>query len=371
MNVGCDQTVDWSYPFHVGIDQVIVARDLVLAADAAERPLTDLLGDVLEALHGVATFSVAALLLTDTDSMLPFGGLVEGLDPSQCTPFWDNELLDPDFAKFTSLARSAEPVATLSHLTDGDLARSPRYRKLYEPAGGGDEIRVAFTTGASCWAVAALVRSAERGPFPATESHAVLELVPVAARAIRSAVMRRDRATAAQAPTMLVIDGDASLVSATPGAADVLAEFAIHGVDIDVPTVVRAAAQRAKNLKNATGISMRARGSSGRWFRLHAAPLGDHQVAVVVEPAGPADLVSIVIESYGLTQRESEVVPLLARGLSTKEIASEMCISPHTVNDHIKVIFSKCGVTRRGELVAALFADHILEHHHAATAIVG
>jgi DNA-binding NarL/FixJ family response regulator len=112
---------------------------------------------------------------------------------------------------------------------------------------------------------------------------------------------------------------------------------------------------------------MRARGSSGRWFRLHAAPLGDHQVAVVVEPAGPGDLVSIVLESYGLTQRESEVVPLLARGLSTKEIAAEMCISRHTVNDHIKTIFSKCSVTSRGELVARLFADHILEHHHAAT----
>jgi DNA-binding CsgD family transcriptional regulator len=180
--------------------------------------------------------------------------------------------------------------------------------------------------------------------------------------------MRRDRATAAQAPTMLVIDRDASLVSATPGAADVLAEFATHGVDIDVPMVVMAAARRAENLKNATGISMRARGGSGRWFRLHAAPLGDHHVAVVVEPAGPADLVSIVLESYGLTQRESEVVPLLARGLSTKEIATEMCISRHTVNDHIKAIFSKCGVTSRGELVARLFADHILEHHHAATA---
>jgi hypothetical protein len=133
----------------VGIDHAIAARDRVLAADADERPLTELLCDVLEALHGLATFSIGALLLTDTDSMLPFGGVVEGLDPSQCAPFWDNELLDPDFAKFSALARSAEPVATLSQLTDGDLARSPRYRKLYEPAGGGDEIRVAFTTGTS------------------------------------------------------------------------------------------------------------------------------------------------------------------------------------------------------------------------------
>ena len=88
--------------YGVGIDQVIAARDRVLAADAAERPLAELLSDVLEALHGLATFSVAALLLTDTDSMLPFGGVVEGLDPSQCTPFWDNELLDPDFAMFSS-----------------------------------------------------------------------------------------------------------------------------------------------------------------------------------------------------------------------------------------------------------------------------
>lgn len=351
----------------VAIDHVIAARDQVLAADAAERPVDDLLSDVLDALHGVATFSIAALLLTDTDSMLPFGGVVEGLEPAQCTPFWDNELLDPDFAKFSALARSAEPVATLSQLTDGDLARSPRYRNLYEPAGGGDEIRVAFVTGASCWAVAALVRRAEAGPFPAAESQAVLDLVPVTARAIRSAVMRRDRATATPAPTMLVIDSDASLVSATPGADDVLAELATHGLDVDVPTVVVAAARRAENLKNATGISMRARGSSGRWFRLHAAPLGEHQVAVVVEPAGPADLVAIVLESYDLTQRESEVVPLLARGLSNKEIAAEMCISPHTVNDHIKTIFAKCDVTSRGELVARLFADHILEHHHAAT----
>jgi DNA-binding CsgD family transcriptional regulator len=349
------------------MDQVIAAHDRVLAAAAAERPLPELLSDVLDTLHGVATFSVAALLLTDTNSMLPFGGIVEGLDPSQCTPFWDNELLDPDFAKFASLARSSEPVATLSQLTDGDLARSPRYRKLYEPAGGGDEIRAAFTTGTSCWAVAALVRGAELGPFPVEESQAVLELVPVAAQAIRSAVMRRDSATAEAAPTMLVVDSDASLVATTPGAADVLAELATQGVDIDVPTVVLAAARRARNLKNATGISMRARGSSGRWFRLHAAPLGDHQVAVVVEPAGPSDLVPIVLESYGLTQRESEVVPLLARGLSTKEIAAEMYISRHTVNDHIKTIFSKCSVTSRGELVAKLFANHILEHHHAAT----
>jgi DNA-binding CsgD family transcriptional regulator len=42
-----------------------------------------------------------------------------------------------------------------------------------------------------------------------------------------------------------------------------------------------------------------------------------------------------------------------------QEIAAEMCISTHTVNDHIKVIFAKVGVTGRGELVAHLFADYV------------
>ncbi len=60
------------------------------------------------------------------------------------------------------------------------------------------------------------------------------------------------------------------------------------------------------------------------------------------------------------------MVFLLARGLSTKEIAAEMCLSAHTVNDHIKVIFTKVGVSSRGELVARLFSDHLYSSYTAA-----
>lgn len=86
----------------------------------------------------------------------------------------------------------------------------------------------------------------------------------------------------------------------------------------------------------------------------------------VIEPARATDLVPILLESYGLTERGTEVVLLLARGLATKEIAAELCISIHTVNDHIKVIFTKVGVSSRGELVARLFSDHVLETYHGA-----
>ena len=85
----------------------------------------------------------------------------------------------------------------------------------------------------------------------------------------------------------------------------------------------------------------------------------------------PVDLVPILLEYFGMTEREAEVVFLVARGLSTKEIAAELCLSTHTVNDHLKVIFSKAGVSSRGELVARLFADYVMEPYHSAVRYLG
>jgi DNA-binding NarL/FixJ family response regulator len=100
-------------------------------------------------------------------------------------------------------------------------------------------------------------------------------------------------------------------------------------------------------------------------MNVHASPLGDDgRVAVMIEPARRSDLLPILLESYDLTGRESEFVLLVSRGLSTKEIAAELCISTHTVGDHIKVIFSKVGVSSRGELVAKLFSEHIAQPFH-------
>ncbi len=50
----------------------------------------------------------------------------------------------------------------------------------------------------------------------------------------------------------------------------------------------------------------------------------------------------------------------MARGLTNPEIASELVISPHTVQDHIKSLFEKVGVGSRQELVARAFLDEYL-----------
>lgn len=49
----------------------------------------------------------------------------------------------------------------------------------------------------------------------------------------------------------------------------------------------------------------------------------------------------------GLTAREVEVLRLLAAGLTNKQIAAQLVISPRTVNIHVQAIFSKLGINSR------------------------
>ena len=56
--------------------------------------------------------------------------------------------------------------------------------------------------------------------------------------------------------------------------------------------------------------------------------------------------------SHGpLTDRESEVLGLLAKGLANKQIAVALSISEHTVKFHVSSIYAKLNVTNRTEAV--------------------
>ena len=58
---------------------------------------------------------------------------------------------------------------------------------------------------------------------------------------------------------------------------------------------------------------------------------------------------------FSLTKRELEIVSLICREYSTKQIAAELVISPHTIETHTKNIRKKIGVyTLVGVAVAAI-----------------
>jgi two-component system NarL family response regulator len=54
-----------------------------------------------------------------------------------------------------------------------------------------------------------------------------------------------------------------------------------------------------------------------------------------------------------LTDREVDVLKLLARGRSNKEIGTDLFISETTVKSHMRSIFSKLNVMSRTEAIAA------------------
>lgn len=60
-----------------------------------------------------------------------------------------------------------------------------------------------------------------------------------------------------------------------------------------------------------------------------------------------------------LTDRERQVIELIAEGLKNKQIAERLFISPTTVTHHLSSIYAKLGVSDRLELVVYAFANKL------------
>lgn len=90
-----------------------------------------------------------------------------------------------------------------------------------------------------------------------------------------------------------------------------------------------------------------------RTFRLDSHDNGDGQaVAVLLErhSSGSAAL-SQISKQFDLTERERQTVELLLQGLTSKEIAARMSISPNTVKAFLRLVMVKMGVSTRSGIV--------------------
>lgn len=62
-----------------------------------------------------------------------------------------------------------------------------------------------------------------------------------------------------------------------------------------------------------------------------------------------------------LSERHVEVVLLVARGQSDREIARDLQLSAHTVRHHLTAAMQNTGATSRAQLVALCYATGVLE----------
>lgn len=86
----------------------------------------------------------------------------------------------------------------------------------------------------------------------------------------------------------------------------------------------------------------------------HAGQLDDEVVPALLAGAGHPTRQKASEDPVGLSDRELEVLRLLVRGLSNREMAAALFISPKTVGHHVQHIYNKVGVSTR--VGATLFA---------------
>jgi NarL family two-component system response regulator LiaR len=71
----------------------------------------------------------------------------------------------------------------------------------------------------------------------------------------------------------------------------------------------------------------------------------------VAAPSAPAPDFDSARERLGITRRELEILGLVARGLSNREIGETLFVSENTVKTHCSRAFDKLGARRRTEAV--------------------
>ena len=260
-------------------------------------------------------------------------------------------------------------VGSLEQATRGRPERSTRYRELLLPAGIPHELRAAFVLRGRAWGAVHIARRESSGAFGQVDVATLARVAGAIAQAIRGS-LRFDaarRGDHAEAPGMIVLDARNEVELVTPPARELLAgmrpEAGVYS-DLAPPAALLALAAfvREDGQAGVQGNQVTVPSALG-WITLHASlPDGPRarRVAIVLERATGPQSATLRLEVNGVTSREREVATLLARGLSSAEIAETLVLSPYTVQDHVKSLYEKLGVRSRQELVARVFLDEYL-----------
>jgi DNA-binding CsgD family transcriptional regulator len=212
------------------------------------------------------------------------------------------------------------------------------------------------------WGFIGLRRADGKPDFDPDEVALLEQMATPFAQGLRRSLVRgmTENANLDDSPAVILLSGDLRVVSCTDAAQALLADLedpVFHDPE-RLPLCVRAVALRVVHPDDPTGrATTRVRTCKGQWLTIRAAALdGAQRVAVVMERTPRSDVVSLVLAAHGLTARESEVVGHVLLGLSTQDVSEVLGISEYTVQDHMKSIFDKTGVSSRKELAARLFA---------------
>ncbi len=273
-----------------------------------------------------------------------------------------------DVNKVTDVARSSTGLSTLHEATGGDPSGSPRWRVNIQYGGDQELILALRTPKGEVWGALGLYRETGAAMFDSAEKQWLCALAPHLAAGARRSLLIGEATDpeSPRAPGLLVLAQDWTVESATPGVERWLDDMPDGDADARrLPSAILSVAGQALRSvlhgEQAEVAMARVLTRSGTWLILHGSALQsgpERRIAVIIEPAHPAHITSLLMSVYAMTERERDVTRLVLQGNSTADIASELHVATHTVQQHLKSIFAKTGVRSRRDLVGKVFFAH-------------
>ncbi|WP_067829529.1 helix-turn-helix transcriptional regulator [Nocardia inohanensis] len=246
---------------------------------------------------------------------------------------------------------------SLLELSGGDPEQAELWR-LQRDLGVLDSATVAFGDRYGCWGFLELLRYTGK-PFTAAELATLTSIAGSITTGLRRALGRTFTGADARlppvGPAVLILDPGLRVRAQTAAAATAL--LRLNPPDepmapIPASAYNAGAALLAVERDLAIGLPWsRIHLGGNRWVTVKADRLGT-DIAVSIEPSSPAERLDLFARAHALSARESEVLALLAAGLDSRQLAAELVLSEHTVNDHVKSILAKCAARTRNTLLS-------------------
>lgn len=292
---------------------------------------------------------------------------------------------EDEVTPFGWMATRRLAASSLSESTGGKPERALRYREVMVPLGAKHEVRGIFAQDGELWGSVSAMRESQSPDFDAREVAFFRRIAPHLAAGLKAAALRSQALAEPHkddSPGVLVLDRAGRVVQHTAAAERWLRDLGDlgprwrEGEDLPsaVVSVTGALRQTLGPGADREGRSvprLLVRGRSGRWLALHGAwtEAGrdrGSETMIVIETAGPREVAWLRTSAYGLTEREQEVVDLVVRGASTRQISQTLFISEYTVQEHLSNVFEKVGERGRRALVKRFYLDGL---HIASTSM--
>ena len=306
--------------------------------------------------------------------VLPFDGwCLSGMDPrtrlrvfqlggrgtERTAEMARNEDLMTDANKFADLAAASVPAGVLS--PEHPMARTSfRLNEVMLPQGFASELRLVLREGSGFWGALSLYREDPHRCFDEADVTAVCALAEALTAVVRAFPVRPIPASGpVPGAGVVALAPDDRFVATSPDAWAWLRLLVPGGEDetwiTDVTRVVYEVAHAARR-GDRDGAAISVRTVTGRWLRVEAVPLplGEADVAVLLHPASPEQLIRTLAQRHRLTPREHQALDLVLHGLSTRQVARRLGLATQTVDAHLGSVYRKCRVSGRDELFGRL-----------------